>query len=166
MNHFKPCSLSETTMNKLFNIIVLFIFFITCAEPGFCLSGKEIITLKKAGLSDESIQLMVKEKTVETCAFTVEEIVNLKKAKVSDKTVQTLIKEGSFMKNDRTVVYGKDIKPLKLATVKDIIELKNSGFSDEVIQAIIFVAGKTRDNTQREKAWDMLKSMEIHVEKK
>lgn len=153
-------------MNKLFNIIVLIVFFFICVKTGFCLSGKEIITLKKAGLSDETIQLMVKEKTVETCAFTVEEIVNLKQAKLSDKTVQALIKEGSFMKNARTVVYGKDIKPLKFATVKDIIELKNSGFSDKVIQAIIFVAGKTKDNIQRERAWDMLKSMEIHVEKK
>ncbi|MBT8352243.1 MAG: hypothetical protein KJO26_13560 [Deltaproteobacteria bacterium] len=130
------------------------------------MSGKEIITLKKSGLSDETIQLMVKEKTVETCAFTVEEIVNLKKAKVSEKTLQTLIKEGSFMKTARTVVYGKDIKLLEFATVKDIIELKNSGFSDEVIQAIIIVASKTNDNIQREKAWEMLKSMEIHVEKK
>jgi len=153
-------------MNKLFNIIALIIFFIICAKTGFCLNGEEIIKLKKAGLSDESIQLIVKEKTIETCAFTVEEIVNLKKAKVSDKTVRILIKEGSFMKDTQTIVYGKDIKPLKFATVKDIIKLKNSGFSDEVIEAIIFTAGKTSDNIQRERAWDMLKSMEIHLEKK
>jgi alanine-alpha-ketoisovalerate/valine-pyruvate aminotransferase len=141
-------------------------FLFICVTTGFSLSGKEILKLKKAGLSDETIQLMVKEKTIETCAFTVEEIVDLKKAKVSDKTVQTLIKEGSFMKTAQTVVYGKDIKPLKFATVKDIIELKNSGISDQVIQAIIFVSGKSGNNIQRERAWEMLRSMEIHVEKK
>jgi len=153
-------------MNKMFINLVLMMFFFICAEAGLCLSGEEIIKLKKAGLSGETIQLMVKEKTLETCAFTVEEIVNLKKAKVSDKTIQMLIKEGSFMKNAQTIVYGKDIKPLRFATVKDIIELKNSGFSDEVIEAIIFVTGKKGDDIQRERAWDMLKSMEIHVRKK
>jgi len=131
-----------------------------------CLSGEEIIKLKKAGLSGETIQLMVKEKTLETCAFTVEEIVNLKKVKVSDKTIQMLIKEGSFMKNAGTVVYGKDIRPIKFATVKDIIELKNSGLSEKTIQAIISVTGKTGDDIARKRAWDMLKSMEIHVGKK
>ncbi|MBW2589814.1 MAG: hypothetical protein JRD71_03700 [Deltaproteobacteria bacterium] len=151
-------------MNKLFKIILLIISLFICAEPGLCLSGEEIVKLKKAGISDKTIQLMVKEKTVETCAFTVEEIVNLKKAGIGDKTIQMLIKEGSFMKNAATVVYGKDIRPLKFATVKDIIELKNSGLSDKVIQAIISVTGKAGDNIQRERAWDMLKSMEIHVE--
>ena len=129
------------------------------------MSGEEAIKLKKAGLSDETIQLMVKEKTIETCAFSAEEIVNLKKAKVSDKTIQMLIKEGSFMKNAGTVVYGKDIRPLKFATVKDIIELKNFGLSEKTIQAIISVTGKTGDDIQRERAWEMLKSMEIHVKK-
>jgi len=153
-------------MNKLIKIIVLIIFIFLSAEAGLCISGEEIIKLKKAGLSDETIQLMVKEKTLETCAFTTKEIVNLKKAKVSDKTIQMLIKEGSFMKNAGTVVYGKDIRPIKFATVKDIIELKNSGFSEKTIQAIISVTGKTGDDIQREKAWKMLKSMEIHVKKK
>ena len=91
---------------------------------------------------------------------------NIKKAGVSDKTIQMLIKEGSFMKNAGTVVYGKDIRPLKFATVKDIIELKNSGLSEKTIQAIIFVTGKSGDDIQRERAWNMLKSMEIHVETK
>lgn len=152
-------------MNKLFKIIVLIILIFIRAEAGLCLSGEEIIKLKKAGVSDETIQVMVKEKTIETCAFTSEEIINLKKAKVSDTTIQILIKEGSFMKNAGTIVYGKDIKPLKFTTVKDIIELKNSGFSDEVLQAIIFVTGKTGDDIQRQRAWDMLNSMEIFVKK-
>jgi len=153
-------------MKKTINLIFLLIFFFLSAEAGFCISGEEIVKLKKAGLSDETIQLMVKEKTIETCAFTAEEIVNLKKAGVSDETIQMLIKEGSFMKNAGTVVYGKDIRPIKFATIKDIIELKNSGLSEKTIQAIISVTGKTGDEIQRERAWDMLKSMEIHIEKK
>ncbi len=153
-------------MNKLFKINVLIVFIFFSAEAGLCISGEEVIKLKKAGISDETIQLMVKENTIETCVFTVEEIVNLKKAKVSDKTIKMLIKEGSFMKNAGTVVYGKDIRPIKFATVKDIIELKNSGLSEKTIQAIISVTGNTEDDIQRERAWKMLKSMEIHVEKK
>ena len=153
-------------MKITINLIFLLIVFFLSVEAGLCLSGEEIVNLKKAGISDETIQLMVKEKTVETCAFTIEEIVNIKKAGVSDKTIQILIKEGSFMKNAGTVVYGKDVRPIKFATVKDIIELKNSGLSDEVIEAIISVAGKTGDDIQRERAWDMLKSIEIHVETK
>jgi len=153
-------------MKNRLTILLCIIFFSLSTEPGLCLSGEEAIKLKKAGLSDETIQLMVKEKTIETCAFSAEEIVNLKKAKVSDKTIQMLIKEGSFMKNAGTVVYGKDIRPIKFATVKDIIELKNSGLSEKTIQAIISVAGNTGDDIQRERAWKMLKSMEIHIEKK
>ena len=153
-------------MKNILTIFLCVIFFFLSVKAGLCLSGEEIVKLKKVGISDETIQLMVKEKTAETCAFTVEEIVNLKKAGMSDETIQMLIKEGSFMKNAGTVVYGKDIRPLKFATVKDIIELKNSGLSDEVIQAIISVTGKTGDDTQRERAWDMLKNMEIHVETK
>jgi len=153
-------------MKKTINLIFLLIFFFLSAEAGLCISGEEIIKLKKAGLSDETIQLMVKEKTIETCAFTAEEIVNLKKAEVSDKTIQMLIKEGSFMKNAGTVVYGKDIRPIKFATIKDIIELKNSGLSEKTIQAIISVTGKTGDDIARKRAWDMLKRMEIHIETK
>ena len=152
-------------MKKIINLIFLLIFFFLSVEAGLCISGEEIVKLKKAGISDETIQLMVKEKTVETCAFTVEEIVNIKKAGMSDETIQMLIKEGSFMKNAGTVVYGKDVRPIKFATVKDIIELKNSGLSEKTIQAIIYVAGKRGDDIQRDRAWDMLKSMEIHVEK-
>jgi len=153
-------------MKKTINLIFLLIFFFLFVEAGLCISGEEIIKLKKAGISDETIKLMVKEKTIETSAFTAEEIVNLKKAGVSDKTIQMLLKEGSFMKNAGTVVYGKDIRPLKFATVKDIIKLKNSGLTEKTIQAIISVTGKTGDDIQREKAWEMLKSMEIHIEKK
>ncbi|OQY14549.1 MAG: hypothetical protein B6I30_00180 [Desulfobacteraceae bacterium 4572_187] len=153
-------------MKKTINLIFLLIFFFLSVETGLCLSGEEIVKLKKVGLSDETIQLMVKEKTIETCAFTAEEIVNLKKAEVSDKTIQMLIKEGSFMKDAGTVVYGKDIKPIKFATIEDIIKLKNSGLSEKTIQAIISVTGKTGDDIQRKRAWKMLKSMEIHIEKK
>jgi len=153
-------------MKRSIKLIIFIFFFSLYAQAGLCISGEEIIKLKKAGISDETIKLMIKEKTIETCAFTAEEIVNLKKAKVSDQTIRMLIKEGSFMKNAGTVVYGKDIRPIKFATVEDIIKLKNSGLSDEVIEAIIVVTGKTGDDIQRERAWAMLKSMEINIETK
>ena len=109
---------------------------------------------------------MVREKTVETCAFTVREILDLKRAGVSDETIQVLIKEGSFLKDAEPVLYGKEIRSIKFTTIKDIIELKDAGVSDETIQAIIISGSRDVNDTEREKAWDMLKDMEIKIDKR
>lgn len=152
-------------MKKIISYII-FIFFLFSVSPGIglCLSGKDIIQLKKAGISDETIQLMVKEKTIETCAFTVQEIVDLRKSGIKDETIRVLIKEGSFMKDTKPVVYGKDIRSIKFTTAKDIIKLKDAGVSDEIIQAIIIFGSKERNDEEREKAWEMLKNMGIIVD--
>lgn len=148
----------------LSNMILLIFLFTIFPAMGLCLSGKDIIQLKKAGISDETIQLMVKEKTIETCAFTVQEIVDLRKSGIKDETIRVLIKEGSFMKDTEPVVYGKDIRSIKFTTAKDIIKLKDAGVSDEIIQAIIIFGSKERKDEEREKAWEMLKNMGIIVD--
>ena len=86
--------------------------------------------LKNAKLTDETIELVMREKVVETCAFTVEEILALKKAGLSDKTIQMLITEHSFMKASEPILYGKDIRSIKFTTASDLIELKNAGLSE------------------------------------
>ena len=56
--------------------VLISIFF---ASPGWGLNKDEIVNLKQNGISDETIRLMIKEKTIETCSFTVKEIIDFLK---------------------------------------------------------------------------------------
>ena len=151
-------------MKKKFLYANLAILWLILHPPlGVCLKTEDIIRLKKAGITEETIQLLIREKTIETRAYTIEEILTLKKAGLKDETIQLLIKEGSYLKDRQPVVYGRDVKPLKFATVEDILRLKNAGVSDEVIMAIITDL-KSEDEAAREKAWKMLESMEIRID--
>jgi glyoxylate utilization-related uncharacterized protein len=139
----------------------MLIFIVTHPISG--LNSESIARLKEAGVSDQTIQVMIREKVVETAAFSVQEIIDMKKAGLSEKTIQMVIQEGSFLKDTAPVIYGKDVRSIEFTTVQDIIELKNAGFSDEVIQAIIYVVGESSD-AQRKDAWDLLRDMEIRVD--
>jgi hypothetical protein len=150
-------------VNKLF-WTVLGILLLSAAT-GWGISGEDIHRLNKAGLNPETIQLIIKEKVIETCAFTVQELIDLKiNARLSDKTMQTLITEGSFLKNRSPVVYGQDVKPVSMASVADIIELKRAGVSDEIIQAILVSGSESRSESDRDNAWQMLNKMGIVVD--
>lgn len=151
-------------MKKTFIIIgcvALLVIIITHPLSG--LNSESIVRLKEVGLSDATIQLMIREKTVETAAFSVQEIIDLKNAGLSEKTIQMLIQEGSFLKDTAPIVYGKDVRSIEFSTARDIIELKKAGISDEVIQAIIQVVGESAD-AERRQAYDLLKKMEIRVD--
>lgn len=132
-------------------------------SPGFGLKSDSIIRLKKAGVSDATIQLMVREKVVETAAFSVQEIINMKKAGLSEKTIQMAIQESSFIKDTAPIVYGKDVISIEFTTADDIIALKNAGVSNEVIQAIITVVGE-RTDAERRNAYRLLDDMQIWVD--
>jgi len=135
------------------------------ASSGWGISGEDIHRLNKAGLGADTIQLVIKEKVIETCAFTVQELIDLKtKARLSDKTLQVLITEGSFLKDRSPVIYGQDVKPVSLTTVADIIELKRAGISDDIIQAIIISGSGSRNEMDRDNAWRMLNNMGIVVD--
>jgi hypothetical protein len=150
-------------MNKLFWTILGIILI--SATTGWGISGEDIHRLNKAGLGADTIQLIIKEKVIETCAFTVQELIDLKtQARLSEKTMQTLISEGSFLKNRSPVVYGQDVKPVNMTTVADIIELKRAGVSDDIIQAIIISRSDSRNESDRHKAWQMLNNMGIVVD--
>ena len=87
-------------MHRYVPAILFFLFFIfILAHPGATVTGKDIFKLKKAGVSDKTIQLIVKEKVIETAAFSVDDIVSMKKAGVTEKTLRILIGEGSFLAN-------------------------------------------------------------------
>ena len=139
------------------------VLLLTITHPVSGLNSESIVRLKKAGISDTTIQLIVREKVVETAAFSVQEIIDMKKAGLSEKTIQMVVKEGSFLKDTAPIIYGKDVRSIEFATAQDIIELKKAGISDEVIQAIIYVVGESSDS-QRKKAWDLLRDLEIRVD--
>jgi hypothetical protein len=139
----------------------MLIFIITHPISG--LNSESIVRLKEAGVSDQTIEVMIREKVVETAAFSVQEIIDMKKAGLSEKTIQMVIQEGSFLKDTAPVIYGKDVRSIEFTTAQDIIELKKAGVSDEVIQAIIYVVGESTD-AQRKNAWDLLRDMEIRVD--
>jgi len=147
----------------LFIIICVAMLIFIVTHPISGLNSESIVRLKGAGVSDQTIQVMIREKVVETAAFSVQEIIDMKKAGLSEKTIQMVLQEGSFLKDTAPVIYGKDVRSIEFTTVQDIIELKNAGFSDEVIQAIIYVVGESSD-AQRKDAWDLLRDMEIRVD--
>ncbi|MGD9291122.1 MAG: hypothetical protein PVG74_26120 [Desulfobacterales bacterium] len=142
-------------------LFLAFIIFVT-AHPGVTATGNEIAKLKKAGLGDKTIQLIVQEKVIETALFSTEDFVNMKKAGVSDKTLQALIEKGSFLTNSAPIVYGRQTQSVRQITVQDVINLKINGVSDSVIQAVI-EATTASDVKDRERAWRMLEHMQLRI---
>jgi hypothetical protein len=150
-------------IKKLVIIGFLIFFIIITVQPAAALSGHGIVKLKKAGVSDQTIELIAKEKVIETAAFSIDDIVAMKKAGVGETTLQMLLKEGSFLRNSEPIVYGNKTRPIRFTTARDVIELKEAGLSDEVIQAIIAVTGE-RYYSQHEEAFDLLRGMDIVVD--
>ena len=142
--------------------ILLNAIFIS-AHPAAGLSGKHIVELKKAGVSDMTIQIIVEEKVIETAAFSIDDIVNMKHAGLREETLRMLIRESSFLRKSEPIIYGRHMKSLRFTSAQDVIELKLAGLSDEVIQAVIAVSGE-RYYSQREEAFDLLRNMGIVVD--
>lgn len=140
-------------------VLILLLSLCSGATAVIALDAETLITLKRAGIRDDTIQVLVEEKSFETAAITVPEIVALKQAGVSDETIQVVVREGSFMKERQPIIYGKDIKPSSFATVSDLIELKRAGLSDDVIRAVVVSGSADRSDRERQQAWDMLNSM-------
>ena len=141
-------------------VLILSIMAIGTAQA---MSVETRVKLKKAGLSDATIQLAAREKVIETVAFTAEELIQLKQAGFEERTIQILIQERSFMRGPQKVVYGRDTRPLRLSSVNDIIALKDAGMSDDVIQAIVKVAGSRKDEDYY-RSWEMLENMNLEVD--
>jgi hypothetical protein len=113
---------------------------LVAVEPALAMDGTSVARLKRAGVEDETIALMVQERSVETAAFTVEDILAMKSAGIGEATLRTFIREGSFMKDREPVVFGNELRSLRLSSVSDIIRLKEAGVSDQVLQAIVEVS--------------------------
>lgn len=136
---------------------------LAAALPALGLDAKSLTRLNQAGVSSATLELIVKERTIETAAFTVEELLALKAAGIGEAALQALIREGSFMKDREPVVYGRELDSLRLATVEDIVRLKKAGMSDEVLQAIIAASRRDAD-VERDRALRQLQEMGVWVE--
>ncbi|MGB5750114.1 MAG: hypothetical protein WBM69_24275 [Desulfobacterales bacterium] len=146
-------------------VVVTCLSFFICfllTNPVWSLSGQNVVELKKAGVSDQTIQVIAKEKVIETAAFSIDDIVEMKKAGVSEETLQIIIKDGSHLKNSEPIVYGRSTQTVRDISPEEIINLKNSGVSDEVIQSVI-KASKSDDQQDRERAWRMLENMRLRI---
>ena len=130
--------------------------------PAWALSSQHVVALKKAGVSDQTIQVITREKVIETAAFSIEDIVAMKKAGVGEETIQMIIKDGSFLTNSEPIVYGRSTQSVRNISPEEVINLKNNGISDEVIQSVI-EASKSDDQQDRERAWRMLENMQLRV---
>ncbi|MGD8267718.1 MAG: hypothetical protein PVF55_06090 [Desulfobacterales bacterium] len=142
---------------------IALVLSIMAIGPAQAMSVETMVELKKAGLSDATIQMAAREKVIETVAFTAEELIQLKQAGFEERTIQILIQERSFMRGPQKVVYGRDTRPLRLSSVNDIIALKDAGMSDDVIQAIVKVAGSRKDEDYY-RSWEMLENMNLEVD--
>jgi hypothetical protein len=132
--------------------------------PAGALDAQSLARLKKAGIEDATIEVMVRERSIETAAFTVDELLALKRAGVGEPALRTLISEGSFLKDREPVVYGNELRSIRLTTANDIIRLKQAGVSDEVLQAIV-AASRRGSDVEREQALQRLQETGVWVER-
>jgi len=141
--------------------MTLFLCFLF-TSPVWALSGQHVVELKKAGVSDQTIQVIAREKVIETAAFSVDDIVAMKKAGVGEQTIQMIIKDGSFTNKSDTVVYGRSTQTVRNISPEEIITLKQSGASDEVLQSVI-EASRSGDQQDRDRAWRMLENSRLWI---
>jgi len=153
-----------TMISRIFKSVVLGFFLMAILWPvnAAAAPAKALVALKQAGLGDQVIQAVVREKVIETAAFTVQELIQLKKAGMTDETLEILVTERSFMKQSRPIVYGRSLKPIHLSSVEELVRLKQSGVSDEVLHAIV-VASSGRHDEAYERAWEMLDRLGIEI---
>ena len=144
-------------------IIWSIIFCLFLSNPAWALSSKNVVKLKKAGLSDQTIQVIAREKVIETAAFSIDDIVEMKKAGVGEKTMQMIIKDASYTNKPKTVVYGRSTQTVRNISPEEIITLKEKGVSDEVLQSVI-EANRSGDQEDRDRAWRMLENMDLRID--
>ncbi|MGB5987407.1 MAG: hypothetical protein WBG37_19025 [Desulfobacterales bacterium] len=123
----------------------------------------DLVRLRKAGVGDEVLALIVKEKVIPTQALTVEEIIQLKQGGMDDETLGKLIRNASFMTRNEKRVYGGITRSLESLTVDDLIRLKEAGLSDELIRAVVIYRSPESRAADKAQAWDMLKNMDLKL---
>ncbi|SPD72665.1 hypothetical protein PITCH_A1470014 [uncultured Desulfobacterium sp.] len=146
--------------------IIIFSVSLSCLYGyGVCLDSEDIIRLKRAQVDDETLQLIVQERVIETCSLSVDDIVFLKKSGIANRTIRSIIESKSSVSSPDEIEYGEGINNIRSISVKDIVYLKDNGISDEVIQSIVSRSGDA-DDAQERKAWEMLENMGVVIDKR
>jgi hypothetical protein len=155
----------RTTHNRLIfrAVVVAFGVLYLLAGPAWCLTGKQIQKLHRAGIRGDLLQTIIREKTVETRSLTIDELISLKKSGLTDGQIKALVIEKSFVRNRQPVHYGEDTRGIKSLSIQDIERLKAQGISDEIIRDLIIASTRDADEEQRQRAWRMLDNMRLYV---
>jgi hypothetical protein len=143
--------------------LILFLLVLWIPLGVSAMSGEDLLRLKQAGVSDETIQLMIQEKSIETVSLTIQEILDLKAAGIGEDTLQVMIRSLSFMKDSQALVYESPPKGMRIASVRDLLKLKEAGFSDETIRAVVRVASGDEKAQGYEESLRMLEGLNIWV---
>jgi hypothetical protein len=151
-------------VNGLRTTTLALAILIAALSAAQALDGASLMRLKRAGVSDATIEVLVRERAIETAAFSVEEIVAMKAAGMGDKALQAVVAAGSFMRDREPVVYGNSMKPLTLSSPADLIAMKQAGVSDEVLQAIALVSRGGGEAFERQQALEILRNSGIWVD--
>jgi len=141
--------------------VLLLLGLLPC-NSAWSLSGQHVVALKKAGVSDQTIEVIAQERLLECAAFSIDEIVEMKKVGVGEETMRVIFKEGSCLRDSETVVYGRSTQTVRNISPEEIIAFKKNGISDEVIRSVI-EASKSDSQQDRERAWRMLENMRLRV---
>ena len=147
----------------IFSLVLAGVLAAVAATHALGVDAAGMVRLKRAGVSEQTLELMAKERTLETAAFTVDEIVAMKAAGIGEKALQALIRDGSFMKDREPVVYGNGLRSIRMTTAADIIDLKKAGVGDDVLQAIVAV-NRPNSEMERQEALRVLEQTGIWVE--
>lgn len=150
---------------KLSRHILLVVCLICLSVPisATAMTGDQILRLKQAGVSDDSIQLMIQEKSIETVSLTIEEVLDMKAAGIEEETLQAIITSSSFMNHSQNVVYELGPQGLQVSTVEDLVVLKEAGLSEETIRAIITVTSTDKNSQTYSDALRVLDNIGIWV---
>ncbi|HHP7234041.1 MAG TPA: hypothetical protein ACFCUC_05375 [Desulfobacterales bacterium] len=144
-------------------LTLLLLATLAAAATAHGLDAEDLLRLKSAGIEDATLQALIEEKSLETAAVSVEEIIDLKKAGISEETLRLWIRKGSLLQDRQPVVYGDALETIQLTTISDLIRLKDAGFSDEVLQALLQVLG-ARTDADVDRAWEMLDHLGIRID--
>ena len=150
-----------TPLRHTFLIISLLILWIPLGAAA--MTGEQMLRLKQAGVSDETIRLMIQEKSIETVSLTIQEVLDMKAAGICEDTLQLMVRNLSFMQDSQPIVYEIPPKGIQITSVDDLLMLKEAGLSDETIRAIVTVASGDENQQNYEASLRMLENMNIWV---
>ncbi|MBU4316051.1 MAG: hypothetical protein KKF30_02115 [Proteobacteria bacterium] len=143
------------------------IFFLTgLLNPLLGFEADGLIRLKKAGISENIIEMVLNEKLFETCALTADDIIQLKKAGFTDTLISAYIWRQSFLGRDKIKVYTntRDSSSINRVTLEDLERLKEDGFSDDIIKAVIASQTDGYSNSEQNHILKMFENMELSVQ--